>query len=201
MFANLSRPANNVGNLVEQLKLQINNVKDIVGDRGDHAQHSVLAATVDLVKSVLFERDSDGLEFKLSNRSERKKLLYHYKKAVVILNKVTVTGSQHQEEQSPHVSTFTNDVGHLVEQLKLQINNVNDTVGDHDAHSVLAGTVERVNSALSERDSDGLGYKISNRSEREKLMYQYNKAVAIMNKVTALKPSQQLVRQDDILSV
>jgi len=90
MFADLSRPATDVDNLVEQLKLRINNVKDIAGD---HDAHSVLAETVQLVKSVLFERDSDGLGFKISNKSERRKLLNQYKKAVAILNNVAVTGS------------------------------------------------------------------------------------------------------------
>ena len=215
MFADLSRPANKVDNLVEQLKLQINNVKDIVGDHAD--AHSVLAGTVELVKSVLFEYDSDGLVFKMSNRSERRKLLYHYKKAVVIMNNVAATASQQLRrddiclsvapsahkaplaaEEESHVNTLSNDVGYLVEQLILQIKNVNDIVDHHDAHSVLAATVERVKSVLSERDSDGLGLKISNKSERSKLMYQYKKATVIMNNV-AVTSSQQLQQHDILL--
>ena len=69
----------------------------------------------------------------------------------------------------------------------MQINNVNDILGDHDAHSVLAGTVERVKSMLFERDS--LGFKISNKSERAKLMYHYKKAVNILSSVDESKCS------------
>ena len=112
MFADQSRPANNVDNLVEQLKLQIKNVNDAVGD---HDAHSVLAATVERVKSALSERYRDGLGLKISNKSERAKLMYHYKKAVVIMNNVTVTARQQLQRDdilsnAPSADVLGNDL-------------------------------------------------------------------------------------------
>ena len=112
MFADQSRPANNVDNLVEQLKLQIKNVNDAVGD---HDAHSVLAATVERVKSALSERYSDGLGLKISSKSERAKLMYHYKKAVVIMNNVTVTARQQLQRDdilsnAPSADVLGNDL-------------------------------------------------------------------------------------------
>ena len=144
----------NATSLTNEVKRQIKNFND-------GCAHE-LSETIEQVKMALNDRSSDGKSFVISDKSIRRKLKYHYEKAVAAI------------QASMNLENELGDDGVvqiLINKLKNQMTCFKEGITNS-----LPETIEQVKMALDKRGSDGK-YLITNRSFRQSLRYQNGKAI------------------------